>query len=122
MTDGTDPGYAVWTGRVVSAHESSLPDPLLITRGDELTVLERETEWEGWLWCANHTGDGGWMPQSYVRRDGARGTALRDYDATELTVRPGELLSILDEEGGWHWCCTADGRLGWVPTGCVERA
>ena len=96
-----DPWKGEWTGHVVSAHESSFADPLMFRSGDELTISERETEWEGWLWCETVGGAGGWVPQSYVQHDGVRGTALRDYDATadeleaarrRMVRGPGDLL------------------------------
>jgi uncharacterized protein YgiM (DUF1202 family) len=40
---------------------------------------------------------------------------LRDYDATELTVEPGEEVTILGRESGWGWCVNQQGQKGWVP-------
>ena len=48
--------------------------------------------------------------------------ALRDYDATELSVGRKELLEVLDEVGGWYLCRTQTGMSGWVPCSCVEPA
>jgi hypothetical protein len=38
-----------------------------------------------------------------------------------LTARPGEILEVLDrdDESGWIWCRSTDGREGWVPSRSV---
>ena len=77
-------------------------------------------QWRGWLWCVPADGPSGWVPSAFVRRDGASGVALRDYDASELTVKPGDVLEALEEESGWLRCLAADGAVGWVPLECVE--
>ncbi len=44
--------------------------------------------------------------------------ARRDYDATELTVRPGETVTVLEEVSGWV-LCRRDDDEGWIPAGCL---
>src|SRR5512140_111719 len=89
---------------VTADYESAYPNPIKLIAGDEVTITDRESEWAGWLWCTNTSGRSGWVPEKYVRRSGDRGVALRDYDATELTVARGERLHVLFEESGWCWC------------------
>jgi hypothetical protein len=55
------------------------------------------------------------VPERYVERRGEGATALRDYDATELTVRAGEMVTATTHEAGWRWCTNARGDSGWVP-------
>ena len=44
----------------------------------------------------------------------------RDYNATELTVRGGEEVFVLEEESGWVFCRTMDGRKGWLPYTIID--
>jgi uncharacterized protein YgiM (DUF1202 family) len=103
------------TCRVISDYQSAYPDPLVIIAGEELTVADKETEWSGWLWCTNHRGKSRWVPEDYVERKGSTCIALRDYDATELSVRVGEELFLGEEESDWIWCTNRAGQSGWVP-------
>jgi len=101
--------------RVLSDYQSAYPDPIAIRAGDEVAVAERESEWSGWLWCAAHDGKSGWVPEQYLWRDGGKATALCDYNAAELTVRAGEVLTATSHEAGWRWCTNDCGESGWVP-------
>lgn len=106
--------------RVIADYESAYPDPIDLKRGDEVDIEDRESEWSGWLWCTSRQGRCGWVPEKYVQRNGDRGAAIRDYDATELSVMKGDTLTIIGEESGWFWCCDKNGRQGWVPANNVE--
>lgn len=105
---------------MIADYQSAYPDPIVLCVGDEVTIEDRESEWSGWIWCATAEGKSGWVPADYIRRSGHNGMALRDYDASELTVTKGERLAILDEACGWYRCRTEDGRLGWVPKQNVQ--
>lgn len=103
------------TCHVIVAYQAAYPDPLVVRAGEELTVGEKDSEWEGWLWCTDAAGKSGWVPEGYVERRGARCTAIVDYDGTELSVRVGEELLGGSEESGWIWCTNQAGQSGWVP-------
>ncbi len=107
--------------RVTEDYESAYPDPILLKAGDEVTISDRESEWAGWLWCATIDGRCGWVPEGYLRRQGDKGFALCDYDATELTAVRGELLEVILEESEWYWCRDAEGHEGWLPVSHVEE-
>ncbi len=100
---------------VIKAYESAYPNPLKLAKDTEVAIGEKDCEWAGWLWCEAPDGNKGWVPESYVAREGDQGRLTRDYDATELTVAVGDELAILGEEAGWLWCRTASGAIGWVP-------
>ena len=108
-------------GRVVAAYQSAFPDPLKLSAGESLTVEEKPCEWEGWLWCTTGEGKSGWVPAPYARREGNVATMLCDYDATELTVRVGEILSMGQVASDWVWCTNAEGQSGWVPLENIAR-
>jgi hypothetical protein len=52
--------------------------------------------------------------------EGASATMKRDYDATELTVNPGDVLQGELVESEWLLGRDESGRLGWVPLNRVE--
>lgn len=101
--------------QVIAAYDTPYSDPIMVQAGDEMTVGERESKWPGWLWCTAPDGKSGWVPASYLKRDGDLAVALCDYDATELTVRVGEQLLAGKEESDWIWCTNQKGHSGWVP-------
>ena len=103
------------THRVIAAYEAEFPDPWRIRTGEPLAVSDKQTEWEGWLWCTRQDGQSRWVPEIYVQRQGDAGLALYDYDATELSVHAGEELTSDREAAGWLWCTNQQGQSGWVP-------
>ncbi len=107
-------------GRVILAYESAYPDPLTLKAGDHVTVGRRDTQWPGFVWCTDRAGQGGWVPDSILERQGEQGILRRDYDATELTAAVGEQLTVNLEESGWLWCTNARGQNGWIPADNVE--
>jgi len=106
---------------VVRPHINSDPDPVRFVTGDVLSVGHHDQQWRSYVWCTDQASHSGWVPDSYLEMTGAHeATALRDYDATELTVGRGELLDVLDEAGGWLRCRTSGGHEGWIPSDTVE--
>jgi len=101
-------------------YNSSSLDPLKFKKSDNLVVAYSSDEWPGWIWCLSNDGKGGWAPESYLEISGESAVARRDYDATELTVRMGDKLTVLDEESGWYWCALGDDEKGWVPIENLE--
>jgi hypothetical protein len=108
------------TGRVICDYQTPYGDPLIVGAGEQLTISERASEWTGWIWCTNREGRSRWVPEKYVERSGNTCVALRDYDATELTVSLGDTLIISNQEAGWLWCTNEKGQRGWVPADRVE--
>ncbi|HTX68786.1 MAG TPA: SH3 domain-containing protein [Thermoleophilia bacterium] len=108
--------------RVVEAHVTSDPNPIRFRAGDTLGVGHHDQVWKDYVWGTDQAGRSGWVPDEYLRMgpDGDFATALRDYDSTELTVGCKQVLSVLDEVGGWYLCRTESGASGWVPGTSVE--
>ncbi len=102
--------------RVIKAYESAYPDPLILSKGESVTLEVRDSEWPGWIWAIDSSGKAGWVPKSWIERKGNRGTITKDYSAFELTVKLGDMLTILEQESGWCRCRTASGKTGWVPS------
>ncbi len=102
-------------GRVTRDYESPYADRVIMRAGETLSVADRMTDWEGWIWCTTRHGRSRWVPESFVERTGDVGTLLRDYVATELSVRAGQKLVLGERVAGWIWCANEHGRRGWVP-------
>lgn len=107
-------------GKVISARETSYPDPLEVEEGEKVTVGQRDGEWTGFLWCANPAGAGGWVPEDYIEQSGDVGVMRCDYTAKELTIMVGEELILHKSQSGWYWAANQDGKTGWVPADHVE--
>ena len=103
------------TYRVIKAHQSPDPDPLIVRKGERLSFERRETEWAGWIWCTSDSGKGTWVPENWVEIEEDSCVMKRDYNATELSVIVGEVLTVEFEESSWAWATNEGGESGWVP-------
>ena len=102
--------------RVIADYEAPYPDPIVVKAEDEVSInRDKKTDLAGWVWCTNRAGKGGWVPEAYIEDRGNRGTLRRDYNAVELTVRVGELLTVHKAESGFLWVTNQAGQDGWVP-------
>lgn len=105
--------------RVVGAHSPDGLEPLTLNRGDTLRFERRQTNWDGWLWCSKPGGQQGWVPEAWVKVQGDACVVKCDYNASELTAHPGELLEGILTESGWL-LAVSSGTRGWIPLKCVE--
>jgi Variant SH3 domain len=104
------------TARVVADYHAPYPDPISVHAGDRVSIDDtRKTELHGWIWCTDRAGKCGWVPETYVDRQGEFGYLRCDYDAVELTVRVGEALICHKVEAGFVWATNQSGISGWVP-------
>ncbi len=110
------------TGRAVEAWSRSYDEALAVTRNQVVQVEKEDHEWPGWFWCVDDAGTGGWLPRQCL--DAPRGEAriLEDFDTVELTVTPGEVLTLLQCREGWTWCRKDTGAEGWLPDRILEPA
>jgi hypothetical protein len=94
-----------------------------IRQGESVVVGHRNQQYPVFLWCAAEDGHAGWVPEEFLHMDSQReATALRDYDAAQLTVVKGELVEGLERAGVWIRCRNGAGTEGWVPETCLEPA
>ncbi|MFX0000943.1 MAG: SH3 domain-containing protein [Candidatus Hodarchaeota archaeon] len=100
---------------VIEDYESPYTEPLIMNKGEILTIEEKESEWSGWIWCTNKFGESRWVPEKYLEIHGNMCEILQDYNATELSVTIGEELIIEKEEAEWYWVTNQQGKPGWVP-------
>ncbi len=108
-------GTPVRRYRVVRDYVRIYDDPLQLLRGDAVTVLRRDDQYPGWLWCINKADKSGWVHESLLEEEDYRYIALVDYNAWELSVQKDDVLMGERELGGWLLATNKDGELGWVP-------
>ena len=107
--------------RVIEDYEAPYPDPIQTKAGDEVEIdRSKKTDIAGWVWCTNRASKSGWVPNTYIEITGDRGRFLCDYNAIELTIRVGELLTVHKTESSFYWATNQSGRQGWVPVANVE--
>lgn len=107
--------------RVIKPHEPESDDPLIVAAGERLRFERRPTKWKGWLWCTVANGPSGWVPESRVIIDSDFCVMVRDYDAKELAVKPGQTLTGILVDSGWLLAAAPGGVRGWVPLDCVQQ-
>jgi hypothetical protein len=109
--------------RVTESRARDHVENISIREGDAIVVGHRNQQFPEFVWCAVEDGHHGWVPEVFLHMDGPReATALRDYDAAQLTVVKGELVEALEQVGVWVRCRNAAGAQGWVPEHCLEGA
>jgi uncharacterized protein YgiM (DUF1202 family) len=107
--------------QVITDYQAPFPDPIRVKAGDVVNIdPEKKTDITGWVWCTSLSGRSGWVPAVYVDRRDNIGRLRCDYDAIELTIRVGELLTVHKMESGFYWVTDRNGRQGWVPMEHVE--
>ena len=108
---------------VVTTEPHTIPErpPLSLASGDVVTVGRRDTDWPAFVFVTTTEGSG-WVPSRHLSADAGQAVVETPYDTTELATRSGEILEVIDrdDESGWLWCRSSDGRAGWVPSRCVE--
>lgn len=102
---------------VLENYEVAYPNPIRLFVGDKVQVTKRETnpDWLGWVFCIDKNGVSGWVSETYLNIQGSTADVLRNYDATELSVKAGENVYCQKEEFGWAWVRNEQNLEGWVP-------
>ena len=108
------------TARIIKDYEASDPDPLVISAGEKLQVGENDTTWPAFVRCRNGQGNEGWVPESFIEREGDVAIARIDYSAVELTVTSGDTVILEQEVGGWYWATNEAGQSGWIPVEYIQ--
>jgi len=123
-------------------YDATEDNEISFKEGEKLVLLEQDDS--GWWKGRNTQGQVGVFPSNFVEPVGdaagaggsaapAPGTtvnidadfkALYDYeaeDATELTIREGEVLRVKTETDGWYFGVNKDGKSGNFPSNFVEK-
>jgi len=85
-------------------------------KGDIVTIIKKDTEWEGWLWCEGKNQKGAWVPSSYLEISSkTSGKFIKNYSSRELNLQTGEEVFILEKVSGWCLVINSESETGWVP-------
>jgi len=106
--------------KVIKDYKTPFSNPLILKKGYKVQIEEKECEWPGWIWSITQDGKSGWIPENYLEIKGYNAELLKDYNATELNATIGEFFLIENEESGWLWVSSENGRSGWIPLENVE--
>ncbi len=106
--------------RVVRDYTSPFDNPFVLRKGERVKAEKKESEWEGWLWCTSSNGSSGWIPEEFLEKDNESYTLKVDYDASELSVKVGEIVTGGKKVAGWIWCKNESEIEGWVPEENLE--
>ena len=101
--------------RVVQGHEPGQSEPLRVRAKERVAFERRPTVYPGWIWCTSSEGRASWVPESWVAIEGDSCEFLRDYDAAELEVSKGDIVTGGVQAAGWLWVANQRGEEGWVP-------
>ena len=110
--------------QAIKSWQQSYSTPFAGYEGEQVTpsyeaVAGVEGEREDWIWVKDQRGMSGWVPEAFLVKKETGFSLLRDFNAVELTVHPGEQINVSEEVGGWAWCMNAYGKSGWVPADCL---
>ena len=107
--------------RVIADYQAPYLDPIQVNEGEKITLdRAKKTDLAGWVWGTDQAGKSGWVPEAYIKSQGETGIMRCDYDAIELTIHVGEILTFHKAESGFFWVTDQAGRQGWVPASHVE--
>jgi putative acetyltransferase len=108
--------------RTTSAYQAKYANPIRFEAGEVLVLGGRDTEFTEFLWATDEHGREGWVHQSkFLVTSERKAVTTAHYDAIELSVRAGELISAEEALGDWSWCVNAEGKKGWLPNHMLER-
>ena len=105
--------------KVIREHISEFPKPLKLRKGDIVAIDPSKDKYTGWKFGKIKDNEG-WIPEAYLDINVKLCKLNRDYDATELSLKEGQILEVFYEECGWFWGKTEDGKYGWYPKEATE--
>ncbi|MBT3240150.1 MAG: hypothetical protein HON98_05495 [Chloroflexi bacterium] len=109
---------------VIKEYISPYPNSIFFFVGERIKVgkkFEDDPNWKDWIWCEGENSNKAWVPEQFIEIKGKEGVLLQDYDALELSVFPGEVVSIYKLINGFGMGEKADGTKGWVPLKNLDK-
>lgn len=104
--------------RVIKSYESPYPNSIRFRKGEAVTIGPEYTDdiaWKDWFWCTGENGQQAWVPLQFLVISGKNGIVSRDYNARELNLKVGEILTVRQVLNGFVFAENAVGVLGWAP-------
>jgi hypothetical protein len=108
--------------RVVIEHKASFPYTMVAEEGDCVSIGKEDPEMPGWYWCKDKKGVEMWVPSTYLKIEGAKGTFTQDYNSRELDAAVGDVIQYLSETLGWVECLNSEWKYGWIPVNKISPA
>ena len=105
---------------VIADHRPKSGEPLRLLSGDRVTVGRADDEFPEWRLCRVDRSRRGWIHESFIDITAGIGVLRNDYDATELTVNEGDVVTTYHETGRWTWCRDHRGACEWIPSSALE--
>ncbi|HKJ26293.1 MAG TPA: SH3 domain-containing protein [Anaerolineales bacterium] len=109
--------------KVIEDYKSPYPEPNVFQAGEKVQVGEKfedDPEWQDWFWCEGENQQKAWVPKLYLQMDGHVGVFIQDYNALELTLQVGEILTGFEEVNGFCMAENENGQKGWAPLKNLE--
>lgn len=108
------------TYKAIKQHISEYPDPITLSKGDNITIGEEyqgPEGWDNWYLCSAEGQKDGWVPGQVIEKTSEKtGIAKEAYTARELNINEGDTLTGSRTLNGWLWCTRLSDRAeGWVP-------
>ncbi len=104
--------------RVIKDYKSPYPDSISFQKGEEITIgneFNDDPDWEDWLWCEGENNNKAWTPKQFIVKQGEKEILNTDYDAKELSIQTGEVLTVLKIVNGFGFCENSKSETGWAP-------
>ena len=109
------------TVRVATSRARDHVENIRIRDGESIVVGHRNQQYPEFLWCAAEDGHAGWVPEQFLHMDTDKeATALRDYDAAQLTVVKGETLEARSASACGSAAATPRAPRAGCPRSCLE--
>lgn len=105
---------------VIRPHVSEFPEPMVVKKGDRVSVselYEGPEGWPDWYLYSSPGQQAGFMAEQILDRHADESaTMLGDFTNRELHVVEGEMLHGERQLNGWLWATRiSDSATGWVP-------
>ncbi|MDB4673307.1 SH3 domain-containing protein [Verrucomicrobiales bacterium] len=107
--------------KIATAHKPSFEHTPKVLKGETIRFLKFDPKNPKWFFGADTEAIKGYFPCGWFEIEPATGkaTAIRDYDGTELSVSPGDTISLIENYGDWSFGRSKKG-IGWIPASCAE--
>jgi hypothetical protein len=96
--------------RIITEYEAEYPDPIVVAAGETVQVGDEDKEFPGWKWCRASDEREGWVPVELISTQDKGARVLEDYSARELSVKPGEEVTIEEARHAWLLVRNAQGQ------------
>ncbi len=109
--------------KALTEYKTPYPDSIKFRQGEEVKITDKQNDdpdWQNWIWCEGKNNNNAWVPQQYLKIEGNRGILNRDYDAKELSIEVGEILTVFEIINGFAIAENSHGETGWTPLKCLR--